>query len=182
MRRIVAGLYISLDGVVEDRTGWAFGYFNDQMWEMIRAGIEEADAILLGRRTYTQFAEIWPNQSSDVPMADFLNHAPKYVVSSQLDTLKWANSHLIHGDLADELSKLKQQPGKNIQVPGSPSLVRSLLQDGLLDELALLICPIVVGSGMRLFEDVTHELRLKLVQSVTLANGALATRYAPAGV
>jgi dihydrofolate reductase len=183
MRKIVAGLAISLDGVVESpsQSGWML--FNDEMWEVIGAGIAQSDAILLGRRTYLEFAALWPTLGSDVPMADYMNHTPKYIVSSTLhpqDTLAWANSRLITGDLTDALAKLKGQPGKNIQIPGSPRLVRSLLRDGLLDELALMVHPIVLGSGMRLFDEMTHQVRLKLVESRTLSTGVLSVMYQPA--
>lgn len=182
MRKIVAGLLMSLDGVVESPNEWGFSrYFNDEMSEGISAGIAQADAVLLGRRTYLEFAELWPNQGSDVLMADFLNNSPKYVVSTTLETLEWANSRLLTGDLVKELARLKQQPGRNILIPGSPTLVRSLLRDGLLDELNLNICPIVVGSGMRLFEGITDQIRLRLVDSTTLSTGVLGVTYAPAG-
>jgi dihydrofolate reductase len=177
MRKIVTGLFISLDGVVESPSDWLLS--SDDMWEVISAGITQSDAILLGRRTYLQFAEIWPNQGSDVPMADFLNNSPKHVVSSTLDTLDWANSSLVTGDLAGEVAKLREQPGKNIQIPGSPTLVRSLLRDGLLDELTLMVHPIVVGSGMRLFDGTTDRVHLKLVESTTLSTGVLSVRYQP---
>jgi dihydrofolate reductase len=183
IRKIVAGLLMSLDGVVESPNEWGFSrYFNDEMKDGIAAGIAQADAVLLGRRTYLEFAKVWPNQGSDVLMADFLNTSPKYVVSTTLDTLEWANSSRISGDLAAELGKLKQRPGKNILIPGSPTLVRSLLRDGLLDELSLNICPVVVGSGMRLFDEITHPLRLKLVDSRTLSTGVVGVTYQPASV
>jgi dihydrofolate reductase len=177
MRKIVTGLFISLDGVVESPSDWLLS--SDDMWEVISAGIAQSDAILLGRRTYLQFAEIWPNQGSDVPMADFLNNSPKHVVSSTLDTLDWANSSLVTGDLAGEVAKLREQPGKNIQIPGSPTLVRSLLRDGLLDELTLMVHPIVVGSGMRLFDGITDQVHLKLMESTTLSTGVLSVTYQP---
>jgi dihydrofolate reductase len=182
MRRIVAGLFISLDGVVESPEEWGFQYANDEIWKGIAAGVAQADAVLLGRRTYQRFAKLWPSRGKNVPMADFLNNSPKYVVSATLDTLtlEWANSSRIRGDLADELTKLKRQPGKNIQVPGSPRLVRSLLRDGLLDELSLNVCPIVVGSGMRLFDEMTHQVRLKLVESTSFSTGVLGVTYRPA--
>src|SRR5260370_32030592 len=106
-------------------------------------------------------------------MADFLNNTPKHVVSSTLDTLYWASSSLVTGDLAGEVAKLREQPGKNIQVPGSPTLVRSLLRDGLLDELSLMVHPIVDGSGMRLFDTMTAQVRLKLPESTTLSTSVL---------
>ena len=178
MRKIVAGLLMSLDGVVASPSEWGFShYFNDEMREGISTGIAQADAVLLGRRTYLEFADLWPNQGSDVLMADFLNNSPKYVVTSTLDKLDWANSTRIAGDLAEELAKLKVLPGKNIMIPGSPTLVRSLLRDGLLDQLNLNVCPIVVGSGMRLFDGITEQIRLKLVDSTTLTNGVVGVTY-----
>ena len=179
MRKIVTGLFMSLDGVVESPFSWASQYFNDEMFEWIGAGLPQADAILLGRRTYLEFAELWPSQGSSVPMADFLNNTPKYVVSSTLDTLDWGPSSLVRGDLAEEIRNLKQQPGKNIQIPGSPTLVRSLLCDGLLDELSIGIAPIVVGSGMRLFDEITEQVPLKVLESKTLDTGMLAVTYQP---
>jgi dihydrofolate reductase len=110
-------------------------------------------------------------------MSDFLNNSHKYVASRTLGKLDWGPASLLRGDLADELLKLKQQPGKNITVPGSPRLVRSLLQDRLLDELTLAICPIVVGRGLRLFEEVTEQLPLTVVQSATLSTGVINVTY-----
>lgn len=180
MRRVVAGLFISLDGVVEAPGRWGFQFLNEEMSKGMVAGVAQADAVLLGRRTYLEFAEMWPKQGNDVPMADFLNNSPKYVVSSTLrPPLAWANSSLLSGDLAEELTELKNAPGKNIQVPGSPRLVRSLLREGLLDELSLSICPVVVGSGMRLFDEITHQVALELVDSRAFSTGALGVTYRP---
>jgi dihydrofolate reductase len=117
---------------------------------------------------------------SDVPMTDFMNNTPKYVVSSTLHALEWANSILLTGDLAEEVAKLKAQPGRSIQIPGSPRLVWSLLRDGLLDELALMVHPIVLGSGMRLFEEMTGRISLNLVDSRTLSTGVVSVTYQPA--
>ena len=181
MRKIVAGLLMSLDGVVESPGEWGFSrYFNDEMREGISIGIAESDAVLLGRRTYLEFAELWPKQGSDVLMADFLNHSPKYVVSTTLEKLEWANSSLLTGDLAEALNKLKRQPGKDILIPGSPTLVRSLVHQRLLDVLNLNVCPVVVGSGMRLFDGITDQIHLKLVHSATLTNGVVGLTYGPA--
>jgi dihydrofolate reductase len=180
MRKIVAGLVMSLDGVVESPDEWGFQYFTDEMYEVIGAGVAQADAVLLGRRTYQGFAELWPSQGSDVPMADFLNTAPKYAVSATLDTLAWQPATLVTGDLAEELTKLKRRPGKNILVPGSPTLVRSLLRQGLLDELDLNICPIVVGAGMRLFDETIDHVGLNVLESRTYSTGVLGVGYRPA--
>jgi dihydrofolate reductase len=180
IRKVVAGLFMSLDGVVEAPGEWAFAYGDDEMWAGIAAGIAQADAVLLGRRTYLEFAALWPTQGRDVPMAAFLNDSPKYVASTTLTTLDWAGSRLLTGDLADEVAKLRRLPGRNIQVPGSPRLVRSLLRAGLLDELSLNICPVVLGSGMRLFDDMPGRIRLDLVRSSTFKTGVLGVTYRPA--
>ena len=176
MRKIVAGLAVTLDGVVDSPSGnWMM--FNDEMREIIDAGVAEADAILLGRRTYLEFAEMWPRLGSDVPMADFMNGTPKYVASSTLRSLEWAGSTLLTGDLATELTELKRRPGKNIQVPGSPRLVRSLLASGLLDELSLMIHPVVLGTGARLFDGQADRMDLKLQDSRTLGTGVISATY-----
>jgi dihydrofolate reductase len=177
MRKIVAGLFMSLDGVVESPQNWGFQYFNAELTEQIDEGISQADAILIGRRTYLEFTEIWPSQGSEVPMADFLNKSHKYVASSSLDKLDWGPATLLSGDLADELTRIKDRPGKNVQVPGSPRLVRSLLAEGLLDELTISICPIVVGPGHHLFEDITDQLPLRVIQSATLSTGVINVTY-----
>ncbi len=177
MRTIAAGLFISLDGVVESPDAWGFQYMDEEMSKGISEGISQADTVLLGRRTYLEFAEMWPKQGSEVPMSDFLNHSHKYVISSTLDVLTWQPASLIQGDLVNEIVKLKQKPGKNIQVPGSPTLVRFLIQNGLLDILNLSICPVVVGCGMRLFDDMDISFKLKLVHSTSLRTGAIGATY-----
>ena len=182
MRKIVAGLFISLDNVYESPDQWHFPYFNDEMGEAVDKQMAASDAMLLGRVTYQEFASYWPNQSSaDVDIADHMNNTPKFVVSSTLDTVEWQNSTLIKGDVAAELTRLKQQPGKDISISGSGSLVRSLLRDDLLDELRLLVHPIVVGRGKRLFTDESGQKPLQLVDAKTFSTGVLALTYRPAG-
>ena len=181
MRKIVAGEFISLDGVVESPDQWHFSYFNDEMGEAVGSDMTSADALLLGRRTYQEFAAAWPSQPDDEPGAEFMNNTPKFVVSTTLDSVAdWKNSNLIKGNFVEEITKLKQQPGRNIGISGSPTLVRSLLRDGLLDELHLLVHPIVVGTGKRLFDDGIGKVPLKLVESKTFTTGVLSLRYAPA--
>jgi dihydrofolate reductase len=182
MRKIVAGLFISLDGVVESPDRWHFPYFNDEMGQAIQTQMDAADTMLLGRVTYQEFAGFWPQQSSaEVPMADYMNDTPKLVVSTTLESVEWQNSTLITGNVAEELTKLKAQPGKNISITGSATLVRSLLRDGLLDELRLLVHPIVVGRGKRLFPDEGGQTALTLVDSKTFSTGVLSLSYASAG-
>ena len=181
MRKIVSGLFISLDGVYEAPDQWHFPYFNDEMGAAVDEQMKAADTMLLGRVTYQEFASFWPQQSSDdVDIADYMNNTPKLVVSNTLDTLDWQNSTLISGDVNEELNRLKQQPGKNIAITGSGTLVRSLLRDGLLDELRLLVHPIVAGSGKRLFPDGIGQQPLQLVDAKTFSTGVLYLTYQPA--
>jgi dihydrofolate reductase len=180
MRKTVAGVLMSLDGVVESPEKWQVRYFDDEMGELIDTAATQADAMLLGRHTYEEFAAFWPTQGSDVPLADYMNGTPKYVVSTTLSELDWPNSTLVDGDIAETVDALKRQPGKNIQIYGSPTLVRSLLRDGLLDELDLLVHPIVVGGGQRLFENGGYGTELRLADSRTLGTGVLALTYVPA--
>ena len=181
MRRLVAVELVSLDGVMESPEEWAFSYSNDEMEEANASGMAASDAMLLGRVTYEQMSAYWANQSGGVPMVDYLNSVPKFVVSTTLDTVEWQNSTLIGSDVAEEIARLKQQPGKDIAILGSGILVRSLLQDDLLDELRLIIHPIVLGSGKRLFEDGGDQKALELVDSKTFGTGVLYLTYQPAG-
>jgi dihydrofolate reductase len=145
----------------------------------LTAHIAEEDAILLGRVTYQEWAAYWPT-STDEPYASHINNTPKYVVSTTLDKVEWKNSTLIKGNLAEEIARLKKRPGKKIGVAGSPTLVRSMLQNDLLDELTLMIHPVIVGSGKRLFSDGRALKRLKLVDSKTTSTGVLIVTYQPA--
>jgi dihydrofolate reductase len=183
VRKIVAGLFLSLDGVYEAPHQWHFPYFNDEMGEAVQSQIDAADTMLLGRVTYQEFASYWPHQSNDeVPLADHMNNTPKVVVSETLDSVdEWQNSTLIKGNVVEELTRLKQQPGKNIGVTGSGTLVASLLDAGLLDELRLLVHPIVVGKGKRLFATSENQPRgLRLADAQTFSTGVLYLTYTPA--
>ena len=182
MRKIVANFFISLDGVVERPEQWHFAYFNDEMGEAVGAQMAASDTMLLGRVTYQEFAGFWPDKTSaEIDIADYMNNTPKLVVSNTLDAVEWQNSTLIRGNLAEQLTKLKNQPGKEIGTVGSATLVRSLIREGLLDELRLLLHPIVVGKGARLFEEGIGQVPLKLVASRTFSTGVLSLTYAPAG-
>jgi dihydrofolate reductase len=181
MRKIVAGLFMSLDGVVEAPETWHLTYFNDEMGEIVGSQMAAADTMLLGRRTYEEFAAYWSDKGSDVEFADTINNTPKLVASTTLTSADWQNSTLIQGNVGQELRRLKEEPGKDISITGSPTLVRSLLAQGLLDELRLLMHPIVVGSGKRLFEPGELErLPLKLVGARPLATGVIYLTYVPA--
>ena len=181
MRKVVAGLFITLDGVTESPEKWQFDYFDADMGTAMGAHIAAEDTILLGRVTYQDWVSYWPT-STDEPYASHINNSPKYVVSSTLDKVgwgKWENITLIDGNLADVIANLKRQSGKNIGVAGSPTLVNSLLQDDLLDELTLMIHPVVVGRGKRVFKDGNDLKRLRLVNSSTTSSGVMIVTYQP---
>lgn len=180
MRTISASFFISLDGVVEAPDQWHFPYFNDEMGQAVEAAMEDSDAMLLGRKTYEEWAAYWPEQDSDVVFADYINNIPKYVASTTLTKAEWNNTTLLRGDLAAELGELKAQPGKTIAMSGSITLVRWLLQNDLLDELRLLVHPIVVSRGRRLFVDEIGNKPLKLTSSTTFKTGVLNLVYGPA--
>ena len=179
MRKIVAGLFISLDGVVEAPETWHFPYFNDEMGQIVADQIAASDTMLLGRRTYEEFAAFWPKQADDDPLAPEINGVQKLVASTTLDSVDWQNSELIGGDVADDLRRRKDEPGTDISITGSPTLVRSLLAAGVLDELRLLVHPIVVGHGKRLFGD-GATVPLRLASSRTLETGVQYLVYVPA--
>jgi len=182
MRKIVSGLFISLDGVIEAPHEWHFPYFNDEMGAAVTDQMQKSDTMLLGRVTYEEFAGYWPNQSEDeVEMAGYMNNTPKLVVSNSLTPadITWQNTTLITGNVAEQLAAIKEQPGKDISITGSATLVRSLIRDGLLDELQLLLHPVVVGRGKRLFIDDGMKAPLKLINERTHDNGVLHLTYAP---
>jgi dihydrofolate reductase len=181
MRKIVAGLFISLDGVVEAPDQWQMPYMNDEIGEFIDWHLVNADALLLGRKTYQEFASFWPNETEMSDMADLLNGKPKLVASNTLDTLDWQNSTLVSGNVMEKLAELKQEPGDFLTMTGSVTLVRSLLAADLLDELHLLLHPVVVGKGARLFEHPSNQRHLNLFESKTYDNGSILLSYRPSG-
>jgi dihydrofolate reductase len=181
LRRVVAVELVSVDGVMGSPEEWAFTYSNDEMEEANAAGMAASDAMLLGRVTYEGLAAFWPNQPGGTPMVDYINSVPKHVVSRTLEEpLGWNNSTLLEGDVAEGVAELKQEPGKDITIIGSGALVRSLLREGLLDELRLMVHPIVLGGGKRLFEDGGDRKALELVDSQTFGTGVLYLTYRPA--
>lgn len=179
MRKVVSGLFISLDGVVEAPDQWQFDVFDQDMGAAMQAHIDAEDTILLGRKTYEAWAPFWPT-SNDEPYASHINNTPKYVFSTSLNDVEWQNSTLVKEPLADAVNRLKQQTGGNIGVAGSPTLVRSLLKNDLLDELTLMIHPVIVGRGMRLFSDSGVLKRLRLVDSKITSSGVAFLTYHPA--
>lgn len=178
MRKIVAGLYVSVDGVVEAPDTWTGPYFSPEIGQAVGSLIAAGDTLLLGRVTYQGFAEAFGSQSGG--MADTMNSFPKVVVSTTLASADWQNSTLISGDIAAEITKLKQQPGRNINVSGSGTLVSWLLRQGLLDQLDLLMFPVVVGHGKRLFDAEGNETGLTLAASEAFSSGVVHLTYHPA--
>jgi dihydrofolate reductase len=182
MRRVVAVELVSVDGVFESPEEWAFPYSNAEMEEANASGMAASDALLMGRVTYKGMAAFWPNQPGGTPMVDYINGVRKFVVSGTLEEpLGWSNSTLIEGNVAEGISELKRQPGEAITILGSGVLVRSLLRHGLLDELRLMVHPVVLGSGKRLFEDGEDGKALELVDSKTFGTGVVYLAYRPVG-
>lgn len=177
MRKLFAGLAMSLDGVVDQPSNWL--QIDDEVGAIMAAGLAGSDAVLLGTRTYSDFAELWPRYGTSSPMAAFLNQTPKYVVTHTLDSLDWGPAHRVGGDLAAGVGALKAEAGRDIIVPGSPRLVASLMREGLLDELGLMIAPVVVGSGLRLFDETLSGAGFTLVDSRALRSGVLSVTYRP---
>ena len=188
MGRIVVTEFVSLDGVVEDpggsegfeHGGWSFEIARGD--EGDRFKLDEAfdsDALLLGRVTYEGFAAAWP--SRDGEFADKFNTMPKYVVTSTLEDPEWTNSTVLRGDVADAVSKLKQEQDGDIVVHGSAQLVQSLLEHDLVDELRLMVYPVVLGAGKRLFGDTSAKKRLRLADSKMVGDGIAILIYRPAG-
>jgi len=181
VRKITAGLFISLDGVVEAPEKWTGPYFNDQVGQAVGALMAQNDALLLGRVTYQGFAAAFGGQSGG--MADQMNNTPKFVVSSTLTSADWQNSTLISGrrdNVAGQISTLKRQPGRDIGVSGSSVLVGWLLRHGLLDQLDLLVFPVVLGSGKRLFSEPDGQVPLTLTGSEAFSSGVVHLTYEPA--
>lgn len=181
MRKITAGLFIAVDGVVEDPQDWHFPYFDDDMGAAVDAQLGSADTLLLGRKTYDSFAGAWPEREAaggeDAPFAAKLGDARKIVVTRQNLAFGWRNSEVIGGELIEAVTASKNEPGGDIAMSGSVSVVRQLLAAGLLDELHLLVHPIAVGKGERLFEDGGPTLPLRLLSSQAFGSGVLNLIY-----
>ncbi len=184
MRKITAGLFISLDGVVEAPDTWHFPYFDDEMGAAVDGQIGQADTLLLGRKTYDSFAGAWPEREAaggeDAEFAKKLGDQRKIVVSNQDLELTWRNTEQLKGDLAEAVRALKNEPGEtDIAMSGSVSVVRQLIAAGLLDELHLLVHPIALRRGMRLFDEGEPSYPLRLVSSRAFPTGVLYLVYAP---
>jgi dihydrofolate reductase len=181
MGKIVSNFFISLDGVVESPDQWHFPYFNDEMGAAVGAGMDRAAAFLMGRVLYEQWSDYWTANPDVDPFAGFITNISKFVISDSLGEATWTNTTLLRAAEAKErLTELKQTLDGDIGMSGSATTVRWLLAEGLLDELNLLVHPIVVGHGQRLFEN-TPSYPLRLVENTVFGTGVLHSVYAPAG-
>lgn len=178
MSKIVVTEFVSLDGVFEDPHNWHFPFFNDAAGEYKAEELRSTDALLLGRKTYEVFAGAWPERSGDA-FSDKFNSMPKHVVSSTLKNPEWNNSHIISGDVAGAIADLKRQYDQDIYIHGSGDLANSLIQLGLIDEIRLMVHPIVVGKGRKFFNDGTSIDALKLVDVTTYDSGVVLLTFQP---
>jgi dihydrofolate reductase len=190
MRRIVATISLTLDGVMQapgrpdedprdgfEHGGWALAYNDSVMMKVMGQGMAQAGPLLFGRRTYEDFFAVWPGRK-DNPFTAVLDNAQKYVASRTLrEPLPWQNSTLLSGDAAETLARLKKHPGKDIVVLGSGDLMQTLMRHGLVNEYLLLIHPLVLGRGRRLFNDDSQRTALRLVDSVATTTGVVMATY-----
>jgi dihydrofolate reductase len=194
MRKVIVSEFLTVDGVMqapggsdEDREagfehgGWQMPYFDDVAGAAVGEGFQSAGGLLLGRKTYDIFAGYWPNQPADDPFVATMNGLPKFVASRTLEEpLKWENSTLLKGDVAQAVAKLKEESGGHLQVVGSGDFAQTLIREGLVDEYALLVHPLLLGTGKRLFRDGNPRTPLKLVDSKTSTTGTVILTYRPA--
>jgi len=188
MRELIVQAFLTLDGVMQapggpeedpdggfEHGGWSFGYWDEQMQEVMGESFSKPFDLVLGRRTYEIFAAHWPN--TDDPGADVLNNATKYVASNTLTELDWQNSNLIEGGVPDGIRTLKEQDGPELQVHGSANLIQSLLEHGLVDEFRVWIFPVVLGTGKRLFDGGTVPDGVELTSSRVSSTGVIMATY-----
>ena len=192
--RLTTNTQVSLDGVMQanggrnetldpgmERGGWARPLFDDEAMTFVNEAYQRADAFLFGRRTYELFAGYWGVQGEANPIAAALNTRPKYLASTTLTDPRWEGTTVLSGDVAAAVGELKAKPGGELQVHGSARLIRWLLDHHLVDELSLLVCPVVVGQGMRLFPDTGPDIAFDLVDSRAFPKGITLQVYRPTG-
>jgi dihydrofolate reductase len=193
--KLIVGMFLSLDGVIqgpggpdEDRDGgfdlggWVVPYAEDDMGKFVVESITSTDALLLGRKTYEIFAAHWPKVTDESdPIATKLNSMPKFVASRTLDKVEWNNSTLLEGDVVEAVAELKRQPGGSIQTQGSAELIQTLMRNNLVDEYRLLVYPVVLGKGKRLFREGNDPAALRLVDTMTTSTGVAMHTFESAG-
>jgi dihydrofolate reductase len=193
--KIVVTELVSVDGISDDpagaegleRGGWTFGLDSEgervrlrgeEGEELLLAANRDAAALLVGRKTYESFAGFWPQQAGR-PLADLINAMPKYVVSSTLEDAEWNNTTVLSGEITEEVGRLKREIDGEILVPGSTQLVQTLIENGLVDELRLMVHPVLVGAGKRLFGELSAKKPLRLVDTRTVGDGVVIHTYEP---
>lgn len=178
-RRLVVTEYMSLDGVMEEPGQWSFPFWSEEAAKFKHDELFSSDALLLGRVTYEGFAKAWPTMTDTGDFGERMNSLPKYVVSTTLDTVEWNNSRLIKENVAEEIARLKQQPGMDILLAGSGQLLRTLMEHDLVDEYRIMLYPIVLGHGKRLFQEGIDTKVLRHTGTKTLGSGVLVLYYEP---
>jgi dihydrofolate reductase len=187
MRKLIITEFMSLDGVFQapgpdgsgyKYEGWTFPFNSEEFGKFKYDELQQTDMLLLGRVTYEGFAKAWPSQKDPAGFADKFNSMPKYVVSKSLTKAEWNNSHIITDNIVEEIQKLKNQDGGDIVVHGSGTLARFLIEQNLVDEITILLYPVVLGTGKQLFADI-HKTGLKLIETTSFATGVVVLRYKP---
>ena len=179
MRKVIASTYVTLDGRVDEVQDWAVPYDEDGAAKYHTDLLANSDGLLLGRKTYEIFAVIWPARSGKLPYVDKLNSMAKYVASTTLKDLDWENSHLIEGDVAQAVEKLKQQPGQDLVTYGGHDLLQSLLEHDLIDEYRVLVQPVLLGKGRTFLKDGAASVNLDLVDTTVIPPGVAIFTYRP---
>ena len=179
MRKLIVSMFMSLDGVMESPHEWSFPFWSDEVGAFKQDELFAADTLLLGRVTYEGFAAAWPSRTDEDGYAERINGLPKFVASTTLTETAW-NASVLPSDVAAEVSALKRQPGQEILVFGSADLVHTLMPHDLVDEYRLMVFPVVVGGGKRLFRDGADRKVLRLTESKTFRSGVVVLSYQPA--
>ena len=180
MRKIVATEYVTLDGVMDEPGLWSGPFFNDEAIKFKYDELFASDALLLGRVTYEGFAKAWPTMEGTGDFGERMNSMPKYVVSTTLQNPEWTNSHDISANVVEEISKLKEEPGQDLLLEGSGKLLQTLMEHDLVDEYRLMLHPIVLGGGKKLFENENQTKTLKLVEAKPFTSSIVVLTYHPA--
>jgi dihydrofolate reductase len=179
MRKIIASMYMTLDGRVDDIGEWSAPHDSDPVAQYHSDLLADSDGLLLGRKTYDIFAVIWPPRAGSLAYGDKINSMAKYVVSSTLTDLEWGNSHLIVGDVAEGVAKLKEQPGGDLVLYGGRTLTRTLQEHDLIDEYRVMVHPVLLGKGGTFFEEGATRIDLDLVESSVITPGVAVLTYRP---
>jgi dihydrofolate reductase len=178
--RLVATEYLSLDGIFEEPGHWSGPFFNDEAGQFKWSELQASDALLMGRNTYEGFAAAWPTMPGTGEFGEKMNRMTKYVVSSTLDKAEWTGSKLVKGDVAEEVRKLKKEPGHDLLLSGSAQLFNALMRENLIDLYRIMLHPIVLGKGKRLFVDGVDRRVLELTETKAFKKGIVILEYRPA--